>query len=205
MRSNFAANVIEVDSKYLPKDQISCEEGSFDTIPAQDGQAQLLIIAQAFHWIGQGDSDTAKKAAKEFHRVLAPGGILALIWNLEDRGAAPWVAQLRDSYEKHEQGTPQYRLGYWKSLLTTTEFQERFESKGDENPTVYESVVPTANEVIVERVLSKSYITALGETEKEEVVKMAREVVANGEGMQTDDAGLVLYPYKTDLWLFNKK
>jgi hypothetical protein len=35
---------------------------------------------QAFHWCPDYDA-----AAAEFARILKPGGIVALIWNLEDR------------------------------------------------------------------------------------------------------------------------
>jgi hypothetical protein len=34
------------------------------------------------------------------HRVLKSGGTVVFIWNLEDR-ATPWVARLREAYEKH--------------------------------------------------------------------------------------------------------
>lgn len=30
-----------------------------------------------------------------------------MIWNLEDRNRADWVAALRDAYEEFEAGTPQ--------------------------------------------------------------------------------------------------
>jgi ubiquinone/menaquinone biosynthesis C-methylase UbiE len=47
----------------------------------------MLIIAifydtipQAFHWCPDYDA-----ASKEFARILKPNGIVALIWNLEDR------------------------------------------------------------------------------------------------------------------------
>jgi hypothetical protein len=49
------------------------------------------------------------------HRVLKKEGTVVMIWNLEDRRAS-WVARLREAYEKHEAGSPQYRLGLWRSV-----------------------------------------------------------------------------------------
>ena len=46
--------------------------------------------SQAFHWCPDYD-----KAAREFARILKPDGIVALIWNLEDR----YVIFLCSSFE----------------------------------------------------------------------------------------------------------
>jgi len=40
----------------------------------------VFTLFQAFHWCLDYDA-----AAAEFSRILKPGGIVALIWNLEDR------------------------------------------------------------------------------------------------------------------------
>ncbi|WEK36313.1 MAG: class I SAM-dependent methyltransferase [Candidatus Pseudobacter hemicellulosilyticus] len=41
-----------------------------------DHSVNLVTVAQAFHWM---DPATAKK---EFHRILTPGGHIAILWNL---------------------------------------------------------------------------------------------------------------------------
>ena len=45
-----------------------------------DGSQDLVVCAQSFHWLD------AAAALREFHRILAPGGRLALIWNIRDPG-----------------------------------------------------------------------------------------------------------------------
>jgi hypothetical protein len=55
--------------------------------------------------------------------VLKPGGTLAFIWNLEDRKTARWVGKIRDAYEAYEQGTPQYRLDWWKAVYETQTYK----------------------------------------------------------------------------------
>src|SRR5262249_35002398 len=43
-----------------------------------DGAADVVLSAQAFHWF------EADAALREFHRVLKPGGWVALMWNERD-------------------------------------------------------------------------------------------------------------------------
>lgn len=55
-----------------------------------DGSVDLVVCAQAFHWF------EPERALAEFHRILRPGGRLALIWNKRDR-ADPLTAGYRDA------------------------------------------------------------------------------------------------------------
>jgi SAM-dependent methyltransferase len=50
----------------------------------EDASLALVAVAQAFHWF---DAD---RALAEFHRVLKPGGHVAVIWNV--RGSSPFMA-----------------------------------------------------------------------------------------------------------------
>jgi len=61
--------------------------GTAEQIPLADRSVDLVLLAQAWHWV-----DPAR-AVPEVARVLAPGGRLGLLWNrrVEDE---PWVAEL---------------------------------------------------------------------------------------------------------------
>ncbi len=72
-----------------------------DSGPAY-GQNDVVLIAQAWHWCADFDA-----ALREAARALRKGGVLALLWNLEDREAAPWVARARDLFERYEDDAPQ--------------------------------------------------------------------------------------------------
>jgi SAM-dependent methyltransferase len=51
-----------------------------------DGSAALVLAAQAFHWFD------APAALREFKRILRPGGLVALLWNLRDE-SDPFTAE----------------------------------------------------------------------------------------------------------------
>lgn len=77
------------------------DQGAFDTYAAGSDN-DLVVIAQAWHWCPDFERAIAHIAS-----TLRPDGVLALVWNLEDREGAPWVAALRDLYEQYEDGVPQ--------------------------------------------------------------------------------------------------
>jgi SAM-dependent methyltransferase len=71
--------------------------GSAESIPLPDGGLDAVLVAQAWHWV-----DT-RRAVPEAARVLTPGGVLGLVWNVRDE-RADWVAQL--GRLMHPQGAP---------------------------------------------------------------------------------------------------
>jgi len=64
--------------------------GGFEQLPLPDGAYDLLVSAQAFHWV-----DLAVGLPKA-HRVLAAGGTLALFWNFTHYDADPLLQRIRD-------------------------------------------------------------------------------------------------------------
>jgi SAM-dependent methyltransferase len=53
--------------------------GAAEAIPLPDGSVDAAAVGQAFHWFRQAE------AIPELHRVLRPGGALALVWNSRDQ------------------------------------------------------------------------------------------------------------------------
>lgn len=65
-------------------------QGSAENIPLGDGSVDAILVGQALHWF---DLDLA---FPEMWRVLAPGGVLAGLWNLED-DRVPWVKGFKEA------------------------------------------------------------------------------------------------------------
>jgi len=66
------------DSSREAELSIDYRAGAGERTGLDAGSAGLIVLAQAFHWLKPMD------ALREFHRVLAPGGRLALVWNVRD-------------------------------------------------------------------------------------------------------------------------
>ncbi|KAJ7343462.1 S-adenosyl-L-methionine-dependent methyltransferase [Mycena albidolilacea] len=181
------------------QDRVSIAYGTFQETDVEDGWADLVVIAQAFHWCPDYG-----RASEEFGRILKPGGVLAFIWNLEDRGAAKWVAQVRDRIEQYEQGSPQYRLGLWRRAFDTAEYQKVFEPPQERT---WSAPLSTSLDIVVDRACTKSYMAILPDDEIKLVRKDLTAVVEKGEGKVWIDEseGVFEYPYKTDVVIARRK
>lgn len=72
--------------------------------------ADLVAAAQAFHWFAN------EMALAEIHRLLRPGGNLALVWNRRDRSQALW-AEVERLIEPLGVGQPTHRGDGWRAPL----------------------------------------------------------------------------------------
>ena len=159
--------------------------GTAEGIPLADGSVDAVAVAQAFHWF---DGD---QALAEIHRVLRPAGRLGLVWNARDE-AVPWVTGLTAIMEPHRRGTPGYRAGDWRrafertALFTPLE-QAQFGLEHELTP-----------DGVVARVASVSFVAALPDAARDEVLGRVRELLA--EDPETRGRATVLLPYRTDVY-----
>ncbi|MCO6008722.1 class I SAM-dependent methyltransferase [Actinoallomurus purpureus] len=63
--------------------------GTAERIPLTDGSVDAVLVGQAMHWFD------LSRALPEMARVLAPGGVLAGLWNIDDH-RIPWVRRLKE-------------------------------------------------------------------------------------------------------------
>lgn len=78
-------DMLAVLARQLP--QVRALAGRAEDIPLPDGSVDAVLAGQAYHWFTRPDAD------REIARVLRPGGVVGLLWNIPDRGVE-WVAEL---------------------------------------------------------------------------------------------------------------
>jgi SAM-dependent methyltransferase len=159
--------------------------GTAEDIPLPDGSADALVVAQAFHWFAN-DS-----ALREIHRVLRPGGALGLVWNRRDL-SAPAHALLEAAMARAVGDTPRHRDGDWSRVIHASPLFEPLASAELPND---QALAPGG---LVERAASTSFIAAMGEAERRELLAE----VARGEAALPKP---VVLPHICELFAFTRE
>jgi SAM-dependent methyltransferase len=137
-----------------------------------------VAVAQAFHWF-RGD-----EALAEIHRVLRFDGRLGLVWNFRDE-SVPWVAELTRIMEPHRGDAPRAASGAWREAFERTALFEPLEAA------TFRHVHELTAEGVVARVASVSFIAALPERDRTQVLADVRELV---------EAPTVELPYRAEVY-----
>ena len=169
--------------------QVEVKSGTAETIPMLDASLDAVVCAQSFHWFA------TPAALREIHRVLRPRGALGLIWNVRD-DHVPWVAALTSIMKPFEGDTPRFHSQKWRTLFPAQGFGP-----------LREHCFPNAHtgdpeQVIVERILSVSFIAALPPDAKARVTAQLRQVVASSPELA--GKAQVAFPYQTLAFVCNK-
>jgi len=162
--------------------QVRALAASAQSMPLDDASVDAVLCAQAFHWFASAE------ALREIGRVLRPGGRLGLVWNVRDE-SVPWVAAITRILTPYEGDTPRYRQGHWRRLFPSELFSEL-----DETVLSYRHV-GSAQQVIVDRCLSVSFIAALPLAQREQVATALATLIGTEPALQGD--GPVAFPYFT--------
>jgi len=161
---------------------IEAKPGTAEQIPLPDGAVDAIVCAQAFHWFANS------AALAEIHRVLKLGGALGLIWNVRDESVA-WVAALTRIMAPYEAGTPRYHTKEWRRLFPAEGFgplRERHFPYAHTGP---------AEQVILDRILSVSFIAALPPAGQNGVAAQIQALIAATPELAGN--GEVTFPYDT--------
>ncbi|HEX8581248.1 MAG TPA: methyltransferase domain-containing protein [Acidimicrobiales bacterium] len=140
-------------------------DGTAEAMPLEDGSADAVTVAQAFHWFD------APAALAELARVLRPGGGLALLWNTRDE-SEPWVAELSRLIHWHDSPIPTYdRDRDWPGVVAASGRFTPVEHRR------FHHDQEMGADLLVERVLSTSYIAAKPAGERERIAADVRGLV----------------------------
>jgi ubiquinone/menaquinone biosynthesis C-methylase UbiE len=154
-------------------------DGVAEDIPLADHSVDLVTVAQAFHWF------RFEEAVAEIHRVLVPGGSVAILFNERDERVS-WVKTWNDVIEWHSRRIAQYQDTDWPSVLL----------KGGFPRAAYHRIEwqqPMTRELVASRVRSVSYIAELDEAGQQDYVDRVMPLVAKFE--EPFDL-----PYITHVW-----
>jgi len=161
-------------------DEARVLEGTAEAIPLEDGSVDAVVVGQAFHWF-DGDA-----ALAEIHRVLRPGGTLALLWNrrVEDDAVNRAVEELIGPYRA---GAPTHRGDAWRAAFDRAAVFDAVDEREFANSQRLDA------EGLEARVGSISFIAALATRERAGVLERARAIAG---------AGTVVVRYRTQVQLW---
>ncbi len=161
---------------------VAAKAGTAERIPFPDNSMDAVVCAQSFHWFA------TRAALAEIRRVLKVGGALGLVWNMRDE-SVDWVAGLTRIMAPYEGDTPRYSSGRWREVFPAEGF-----SPIEERCFAHAHVGPPER-VIVDRVLSTSFIAALDAAERERVAARVRALIAATPALA--GRAEVAFPYET--------
>lgn len=149
--------------------------GRAEALPLADGSVAAVTVGHAFHWF------EADAALAEIARVLTPGGVLGVLWNIRDTSVA-WVATLsailHSDASAHADAIPRHPDF---AGCATASFPNR---------------QPIDEETLVEMVCSRSYVAALPAPDRVPVLDAVRALWASTPELSGSGA-VPQVPYRT--------
>jgi SAM-dependent methyltransferase len=153
--------------------------GTAEAIPLPDGSADVITVAQAFHWF---DHD---RALPEIHRVLREGGNLVLVWNMRDLDD-PVQSGVEELLRPLRTDVPGQIAGAWREPLA----RSGLFGPASVGEFGYEQQFTTDD--LCDRVASTSFVAALPAVDREELLVRVRALT---HGIAEPFA----FPYKTEV------
>jgi len=154
--------------------------GTAEQIPLPDASVDAVTVGQAFHWFDE------EGALRESHRVLKPGGGVALMWNARDE-RSELQAALSGIIDPLEGDTPRRTKRDWKTMLAESGLFERCERR------LFDHVQETDEQGVVDRITSISFVALLPAAVRAEVERAVRELVRDAEQP-------IRLPYMTEVY-----
>lgn len=159
-----------------------------EALPLGRGTASAVVVAQAFHWFD------GPRALAEIARVLAPGGGLALLWNVRD-ASVPWVRRANELMEPLTAEIPRAASGAWRAAFATGAATEAFTPLEKAEFGFVQTADPAT---VLDRFLSVSAIATRGQEERAGFAARLAAILADDPS--TRGAATVEIPYRTEVF-----
>ncbi len=104
------------------------------------------------------------------------------MWNLESDGDG-FHKRLRETYQPHDLGSPQYYRGLWRAMFDTKAYKDLYSPK-EEHQFPWE--MGMTEDQVVDRVMSKSYMTMLKDDKRDDAIAAIRKVIRDSDKEWTD-------------------
>jgi len=177
----------EMRQQAEPHDRIEWVSATGEETGLAPESVGLVLSAQAFHWFRQPEALT------EFHRILAPGGRLALMWNSRDR-TDPFTRGFIEAIHAVQGEHP----------AELRPFDCNVVEAGGEFTAPWLSVFPNKQTLdrdgLIRRAWSASYVPREG--------AMGAELVRRFDALHEqfrDDRGLVALRYRCEVWISTRR
>jgi ubiquinone/menaquinone biosynthesis C-methylase UbiE len=155
-------------------------DGTAESIPLPEGSVDAVTCGQAFHWF------RIEEALREIHRVLRPGGALALVWNFRDL-SDPLQSRVQEILAPHGAEVRSHRDIEPAELLAGELF-------GPIEHRSWPYVQRLSRAHLVDRIASISYIAILDPDARAEVLS---QVLEAAEGLPEP----ISIPYTTEVYV----
>jgi SAM-dependent methyltransferase len=139
-------------------------DGTAEAMPLPDDSADAVTVGQAFHWFD------GPKALAEIERVLRPGGALALVWNRRPVERSELHQAITELMAPYCGATPGHASGKWREAFAGRELTEWH----------FDFVQRLDADGLADRVGSTSFIAALDDAERAELLEQVRALAGDG-------------------------
>jgi SAM-dependent methyltransferase len=143
-------------------------EGLAEAIPLADASVDAVTVADAFHWFDQ------PAALAEIRRVLRPGGGLAVLSTIPDWRGASWAHDLGAAMERARPEHPHFDGPPWQDAVRAGGWGEPREIRVTTSQ-------PADPEAIVQYLSSVSWIAALPDEQRTEMLAQLAALISQGE------------------------
>jgi ubiquinone/menaquinone biosynthesis C-methylase UbiE len=154
--------------------------GAAEAIPLGDDSVDAVTVGQAFHWFRHDE------AVPELHRVLRPGGAVALIWNSRDQ-ERPLQREISELIRPLiPAGRPP--VGHSAKALEQSDLFGPVEERSFPFPQQLDA------DGLADRIASISFVAAAPADVRTELDRRLREIVA-------EQGGVVDFAYVTEVYV----